>query len=100
MRNIIDYFNKDKDDFIIAEWLFDERKLVILRQPFSESNEKLTKNVIKKLVKFTNNKCKLNIVWDNRNIRSFFQIKENVKHCSYVIYECNYSRGFLEKEEF
>ena len=35
MRNTIDYFNKDKDDFIIAEWLFDERKLVILRQPFS-----------------------------------------------------------------
>ena len=44
MRNTIDYFNKDKDVFIIAEWLFDERKLVILRQPFSESNEKLTKN--------------------------------------------------------
>ena len=70
--NTIEYFNKDKYDFIIPEWLFDERKLIILRLPFSESNEKFTKSLIKKLVIFTNNKGKFNIIWKTRNIRSIF----------------------------
>ena len=59
------------------------------RLPFSESNEKFTKSLIKKLVTFTNNKCKFNIVWKSRNIRSLFQIKGNVKHYSCVIYKGN-----------
>ena len=53
--NTIGYFNKDKNDYIIPEWLFDERKLIILRLPFQESNEKFTKSLIKKLI-FANNK--------------------------------------------
>ena len=40
IRNTIKYFNKDKDDFIIPERLLDERKLIILQVPFSESKEK------------------------------------------------------------
>ena len=55
IRNTIEYFNKDKVDNIIPEWLFDEWKLIILRLLFSESNEKFTKSLIKKLVIFKNN---------------------------------------------
>ena len=62
IRNTIEHFNKDKDDFIIPEWLFDERKQIILRKPFSESNEQFTESFIKKLVIFTSKKCKFNIV--------------------------------------
>ena len=40
IRDTIEYINKDEDDYIIPEWLFDERKLIILRLPFSDSNEK------------------------------------------------------------
>ena len=40
IRNSIENFNKDKNDYIIPEWLFDERNLIILRQLFSERNEK------------------------------------------------------------
>ena len=40
IRNSIENFNKDKNDYIIPEWLFDERNLIILRQLFSEPNEK------------------------------------------------------------
>ena len=56
IRNTIEYFSKDKADFLIPEWLFDEPKLTILRPSFSESNEKFTKSLIKKLVIFTNKK--------------------------------------------
>ena len=62
IRNTIEYFNDYKNDCTISEWLFDERKLIILRLPFSESNGKYTKNLTKKFVIFTNNKCKFNIV--------------------------------------
>ena len=72
IRNTFEYFNKDKDDSIIPEWLFDERKLFILRLLFSESNEKFTKMLIQKLLIFTNKKCKSNIVWNARNIRSLY----------------------------
>ena len=58
---------------------------------FLESNEKFTKSLIKKLVIFKNNKCKFNIVWNTRNIRSLFQIKDNVKHYSCVFYKSNCS---------
>ena len=93
IRNTIEYFNKDEDDYIIPEWLFDERKLIILRLPFSVSNEKFTKSLIKKLVIFTNDKCKFNIVWNTGNIRSLFQIKDKVKHYSCLVYEGNCSCG-------
>ena len=68
------------------------RKLTILRLPFSDSNEKFTKSLIKTLIIFTNNKCKSNIAWNTRNIRSLFQIKDKAKHYSCVIYEGNCSR--------
>ena len=93
IRNTIKYFNKCKDDYIIPEWLFEEPKLIILRLPFSESNEKFRKSLIKKLLTVTNNKCKFNIVWNTRNIRSLFQIIDNVKHYSCVVYEGNCSCG-------
>ena len=82
IKNAIEYFSKNKDDNIFPEWQFDEQKLIILRLPFSQSNEKFTKN----LVIFTNNKCKFNIVWNTRNIRSLFQIKDNVKQYSCIIF--------------
>ena len=93
IRNTIEYFNKDKNDNIIPEWLFDERKPTILWLPFSESNEKFTKILIKRLVIFTSNKCKFSIVWITRNIRSLLQVKDKVKHYSCVIYEGNCSCG-------
>ena len=34
-RNTIECFSKDKDDFIIPQWLFCERKKIILRLPLS-----------------------------------------------------------------
>ena len=91
IRNTVEY--KDKDDFIIPEWLCDGQKAIILWLPFSESSEKFAKSLIKKLVTFTNNKCKFNIVCNTRKIRSLFQIKDNVKHYSGVIFKGNCSCG-------
>lgn len=40
---------------------------------------------------YANNKCKVNIVSNTRNIRSLFQIQDKAKHFSCVIYEGNSS---------
>ena len=85
IRNTIGYFDKDKNDYRIPEWLFDERKLIILRLPFSVSNEKFTRGLIKRLVIFTINKCKFSIVWNTIKSRSLFQ--------SCVVYEGHCSCG-------
>ena len=53
--NTSKYFNKGKDDFLVPEWVLDERKLIILQLPLSE--------------------CKFNIEWNAGNIRSLFQMK-------------------------
>ena len=50
---------------------------------------KIYKKSYQKARSIYNNKCKFNIVWNIRNIRSLFQIKDNVKHCNYVVYEGN-----------
>ena len=36
---------------------------------------------------------RFNIVWNTRNIRSLFQIKDKVKHYSCIVYEGNCSCG-------
>ena len=79
---------KDKDDYIIPEWLFDEKKLIILRLQFSESNKKITK-VWSKSSFYLQIVNLSSIVWNTINIRSLFQIKDNVKHYSCVAYEEN-----------
>ena len=61
IRNTVEYFNKDKNDYVITEWLFDDQMLIILRLMFLESTEKVTERFIKKLVIFSNNKSKFNI---------------------------------------
>ena len=75
IRNTTEYFNKDEDDYIIPEWLFDERKLIILQLPFSVSNEKFTKSFIKKLVIFTNNKSKFNIICNTETLDHSLKLK-------------------------
>ena len=42
---------------------------------------------------FVNNKCIINITWTTGNIRSLFQIKDNMKHYSCIINKDNCSCG-------
>ena len=56
---------------------------------FQNQTKSLQKALPKKLVIFTNSKCKFNIAWNTKNIRSLFKIKDNVKHYSCIFYEGN-----------
>ena len=80
-------FNKEKEELLIAKWLFDETKLVVIRLPFAPRNEKFSERFISKLQTFTNGKVRYNIIWNTRKMQSLFNNKDKVQHLSCVIYE-------------
>ena len=86
-ENTIKNFNRKKDDLLISLWLFNERKHVTIRLPFSSKNEKYCAYFINKLVSFTSGKVKFNVVWNRRKIQSLFPLKDKVQHLSCVIYK-------------
>ena len=87
VENTIRYFNRKKDESLIPPWLFDERKHVTIRLPFSSKNEKYSAYFMNKLVSFTSWKVKFNVVWNTRKIQSLFPLKDKVQHLSRVIYK-------------
>ena len=81
------------DDDIVPNWLFDDRQTLTVRLPFCPENEKISKTFVQNLEKFTRGKYSFKIIWDTRNIRSLFPLKDRVKHQSCVIYEGTCSCG-------
>ena len=63
VHSIIDNFDSGKDNLIIPQWLFDERKAFTIHLPFSPSNESFVKTFISKLNYFTNAKCKFKLLF-------------------------------------
>ena len=76
--SIIDNFDSGKDNLIIPQWLFEERKGFTIHLPFSPSNESFVKTFISKLNYFTNEKCKFDVVWNTRKVHSLFPLKDKV----------------------
>ena len=67
VRSMIYNFDSDKDNLIILQWLFEERKAFAINRPFSLSNESFVKTFISELNYFTNEKCKFNVVWNKES---------------------------------
>ena len=76
IENTIKNCNRKKDELLIPPWLFDERKHVTIRLPFSSKNEKYCAYFINKLVSFTSGKIKFNVVWNTRKIQSLLPLKD------------------------
>ena len=85
--------NVTEDDDIIPEWLFDERKTLVIRLPFCPLNEQTSKTFVQSLENYTRGKYTFKIIWNTRNIRSLFPLKDRVQHVSCVIYEGTCSCG-------
>ena len=76
-----------EEENIIPNWLFDDRKVLTVRLPFCPQNEEISKTFIRRLESFTRNSFMFKIIWNTRNIRSLFPLKDRVEHRSCVIYE-------------
>lgn len=64
INNVFFRLNKEKEELLIPNWLFDETKIVVIRLPFAVPlrNEKFTKHFISKLRRFTNGKVRFDII--------------------------------------
>ena len=62
INDVFHRFNQQKDEVLIPQWLFDERKECLIRLPFAAANEKFVKSFINKLEIFKNYRVKSNIV--------------------------------------
>ena len=96
VRSIIDNFDSGKDNLIIPQWLFEERKTFTIQLPFPHSNESFVRTFISKLNYFTNEKYKSNVVWNARKVQSLFPLKDKVDHYSCVIYrgDCSCDQNY------
>ena len=82
---------------IIPQWLFEESKAFTIHLPFSQSNERFMKTFISKLIYFTIEKCKFNVVWNTRKVPSLFPLKDKIDHYSCVIYwgDCSCDQNYI-----
>ena len=85
IENTVKNFNRKKDALLIPPWLFDERKHITIRLPFSSKNEKYCAYFISKLVSFTSGKVKFNVVWNTGQL--LLPLKDKAQHLSCVIYK-------------
>ena len=86
INDVFHRFNQQKDEVLIPQWLFDERKECLIRLPFAPANEKFVKSFINKLEIFTNYRVKFNTVWNTRKMKSLFNYKDKKCHYICVIY--------------
>ena len=82
---------------IIPQWLFEERKGFTIHVPFSPSNKSFVKSFISKLIYFTNEKCKFNVVWNTRKVKSLFPLKNKVERYSCVFFrgDCSCDQNYI-----
>ena len=76
INDVFHRFNQQKDEVLIPQSFFDDRKECMIRLPFAPANEKFLKTFINKLEIFTNYSIKFNVVWNTRKIKSLFNYKE------------------------
>lgn len=62
-------------------------KSFIINLPCSKFNEKFPEQFIKNIDDVAIDKCKFIVVWNDRKVQSWFNIKDNFKHFSSAIYD-------------
>ena len=85
IKDVFHRFNQQKDEVLIPQSFFDDRKECMIRLPFVPANEKFLKTFINKLEIFTNYSIKFNIVLNTRKIKSLFNYKDKVSRYSCII---------------
>ena len=86
INEVFHKFNQQKDEVLIPQWLFVERKECLIRLPLAPANEKFVKFFMNKLEIFTNYRVKFNTVWNTRKMKSLFNYKDKKCHYICVIY--------------
>ena len=60
---------------------------ILMRFPYCEKNERISKHFLEKIRQLTQNKCSFNIIWKSKKIKTLFRIKDPIVHKANVIYK-------------
>ena len=95
IESVIRSFSEEKDDPIIPNWLFNNKREVYIRIPYCKTNELYIYKMLRKLEHFSDYEITFKVIWITRNIRSLFPIKDKTNHISNVIYKGECSCGSI-----
>ena len=75
------------------------KKIFSVRLPYSPTNDKFSKAVMRKVENFNNHKVKVIIIWNTQKNQFLFNNKDNVKHRSCVICHgiCSCGAGYISE---
>ena len=72
---VINDFERKEHDLMIHNYLFNDtesKSIVLIDIPFCNENERITKQLLKKLKVFTKEKFDFRIVWKTKKVRQLF----------------------------
>ena len=65
----------------------DEKPFVLIKIPYCEKNEKIAKNFLNKIKELTQNKLRINILWQSKKLKTLFKVKDKIVHQANAIYK-------------
>ena len=83
-------FESKEHDPMIPNYLFkdiESKHIVLIDIPFCNENERVSKQLLKKLKVFTKEKYDFRIAWKTKKVRQVFTLKEKNSYPSSKIYE-------------
>ena len=90
VNSVINDFESKEHDPMIPGYLFNDsesKPIVLIDIPFCNENEKVSKQLLKKLKAFTKGKYDFRIVWKTKKVKTAFSFQGEKSYPSCKIYE-------------
>ena len=90
VNSVINGFESTEHDPVIPSYLFnyfESKPIVLIGIPFCNENERVSKQQLKELKVFTEEKYDFRIVWKTKKVKQLFPLKEKNPYPSCKIYE-------------
>ena len=90
VNSMINDIESKEHDPMISNYLFNDfesKPIVLIDMPICNENERVSKQLLKKLKAFTKEKYNFRIVWKTKKVRQLFSLKKKNLYSSCNIYE-------------
>ena len=90
VNSMINDIESKEHDPMISNYLFNDfesKPIVLIDMPICNENERVSKQLLKKLKAFTKEKYNFRIVWKTKKVRRLFPLKQKNPYPSCIIYE-------------
>ena len=100
VNSVIHDFESKEHDLTIPSYLFDDfesKPTILISVSSCNENEKLSKQLLKKLKVFTKEKYNFRIVWKTEKVKQLFPLKEKNPYPSSKIYDevCSFKENYI-----